>query len=52
MPPKGGRGSLKGSIRATILGGSWDLESKVIIGTLIGVISKHNYSYLVYNPNY
>ena len=34
-----------------ILGGSWDLVSRVI-STLIGVISKYNYSYLTYNPTY
>ena len=33
------------------LGGSLDLVSKVI-STLIGVIIKYNYRYLVYNPNY
>ena len=34
-----------------LLGGSWDLVSKVI-STLIGVISNCNYSYPIYNPNY
>ena len=34
-----------------ILGGSWDLVSRVI-STLIGVISNYNYSYLTYNPSY
>ena len=34
-----------------LLGGSWDLVSKVI-STLIGVISNYKYSYLVYNPIY
>ena len=36
---------------ATILGGSWDLVSKVI-STLIGVISSYMSSYLIYNPTY
>ena len=35
----------------TILGGSWDLVSKVI-SPLIGVISNYKYSYLIYNPSY
>ena len=35
----------------TILGGSWDLVSKVI-STLIGVISSYKYSYHSYNPSY
>ena len=35
----------------TLLGGSWDLVSRVI-STLIGVISKYNYSYLSYNLSY
>ena len=39
------------SCLAGILGGSWDLVSKVI-STSIGVIIKYNYSYLIYNPNY
>ena len=34
-----------------LLGGSWDLVSKVI-STLIGVITKYNYSYLISNPSY
>ena len=34
-----------------VLGGSWDLVSKVI-STLIGVISKYKYSYPNYNPSY
>ena len=34
-----------------ILGGSWDLVSRVI-STLIGVISNYNYSFLTYNPSY
>ena len=34
-----------------VLGGSWDLVSKVI-RTLIGVISTYKYSYLIYNPSY
>ena len=34
-----------------ILGGSWDLVSKVI-STLNGVISKHDYSYPNHNPSY
>ena len=34
-----------------LLGGSWDLVSKVI-STLIGVISNYKYSYLIYNPTY
>ena len=33
------------------VGGSGDLVSKVI-GTLIGVISKYKYSYLIDNPSY
>ena len=33
----------------SVLGGSWDLVSKVI-STLIGVISNYKYSYLSYNP--
>ena len=32
-----------------ILGGSWDLVSKVI-STLSGVISNYKYGYLIYNP--
>ena len=35
----------------TLLGGSWDLASRVI-STLIGVISHYNCTYLTYNPNY
>ena len=35
----------------SVLGGSWDLVSKVI-STLIGVISNYKYSYLIYNPGY
>ena len=34
-----------------ILGGSWDLVSKVV-STLIGVISSYKYSYPNYNPSY
>ena len=34
-----------------ILGGSWDLVSKVL-STLIGVISSYKYNYLIYNPTY
>ena len=34
-----------------LLGGSWDLVSKVK-STLIGVISSYKYSYLIYNPTY
>ena len=34
-----------------MLGGSWDLVSKVI-STLIGVISRYKYSYLIYNASY
>ena len=34
-----------------VLGGSWDLVSKVI-STLRGVISNYKYSYLSYNPSY
>ena len=34
-----------------LLGGSWDLVSKVI-STLIGVISSYKYSYHNYNPSY
>ena len=34
-----------------VLGGSWDLVSKVI-SPLIGVVSKYKYSYLNYNPTY
>ena len=34
-----------------ILGGSWDLVSKVI-STLSGVISNYKYGYLIYNPSY
>ena len=34
-----------------VLGGSWDLVSKVI-SPLIGVISNYKYSYLIYNPSY
>ena len=33
-----------------LLGGSWDLVSKVI-STLSGVISNYKYSYLNYNPS-
>ena len=40
-----------GFCRVTILGGSWDLVSKVI-RTLIGVIGSCKYSYLTYNPSY
>ena len=35
----------------TLLGGSWDLVSKVI-SPLIGVIGNYKYSYLIYNPSY
>ena len=35
----------------TLLGGSWDVVSKVI-GTLVGVICRYKYSYLMYNPSY
>ena len=35
----------------SILGGSWDLVSRVI-STLIGIISNSHYSYLTYNPSY
>ena len=35
----------------SVLGGSWDLVSKVI-STLSGIISSYEYSYLNYNPNY
>ena len=35
----------------TLLGGSWDLVSRVI-STLIGVISNYKYSYLNHNPSY
>ena len=35
----------------TLLGGSWDLVSKVV-STLIGVISTYKYSYLIYNLTY
>ena len=34
-----------------LLGGSWDLVSKVI-STLIGVISSYKYSYHNHNPSY
>ena len=40
VPPKEG-----------LLGGSWDLVSKVI-SALIGVISSYKYSYPIYNPSY
>ena len=35
----------------SLLGGSWDLVSKVI-STINGVISNYKYSYLNYNPSY
>ena len=35
----------------SLLGGSWDLVSKVI-STLIGVKSSYKYSYLIYTPTY
>ena len=37
-----------------VLGGSWDLVSKVskVISTLIGVISSYKYSYPYSNPGY
>ena len=35
----------------TLLGGSWDLVSKVI-STLVAVIFRYNYSYLIDNPDY
>ena len=35
----------------TLLGGSWDLVSRVI-STLIGDISNYNYSYLTCDPSY
>ena len=38
-------------ILTSVLGGSWDLVSKVI-SPLIGVISNYKYSYLIYNPSY
>ena len=34
-----------------LLGGSWDLVSKVR-SPLIGVLNNYKYSYLVYNPSY
>ena len=34
-----------------VLGGSWDLVSKVI-STLCGVVIKSNYSDLIYKPSY
>ena len=37
--------------KPTLLGGSWDLVSKVI-STINGVISRYKYSYLNYNPSY
>ena len=45
-PPSG-----YGSNILSLLGGSWDLVSRVI-STLIGVISNYNCTYLTYNPNY
>ena len=45
-----GRGASLGP-RTSILGGSWDLVSRVI-STLIGVVSNCNYSYLTCNPSY
>ena len=42
---------VEGSCSGLILGGSWDLASKVI-STLSGVISSDKYSYLNYNPSY
>ena len=42
----------KGSIGFnTVLGGPWDLVSKVI-STLSGVMSNYKHSYLKYNPGY
>ena len=38
-------------ILTSVLGGSWDLVSKVI-SPLIGVISNYKYNYLIYNPSY
>ena len=38
-------------VHVAILGGSWDLVSRVI-STLVGVISNYNYSCLTYNPSY
>ena len=35
----------------SLLGGSWDLVSKVV-STFIGVVIKYNYRYLADNPNY
>ena len=46
------RSNLKGMlIGVMILGGSWDLVSRVI-STLIRVISRYNYGYLTCNPTY
>ena len=47
-PPLRGLG-LK--FKELVLGGSWDLVSRVI-STLIGVISNYKYTYLNYNPGY
>ena len=41
----------KGKFKGTLLGGSWDLVSRVI-STVIGVISNYNCTYLTYNPSY
>ena len=43
--------SRKVVVAGRVLGGSWDLVSRVI-STLIGVISNYNCSYLPCNPTY
>ena len=45
------QGGFVHEVSVQILGGSWDLVSRVI-STLIGVISVCTCTYLAYNPNY
>ena len=40
-----------GLLKGALLGGSWDLVSKVI-SSLIGVISSYKYNYPNSNPSY
>ena len=45
------KGILKGIYKSSIIGGSWDLVSKVI-STVSVVVSNYKYSYLTYIPSY
>ena len=46
-----GGATLKIGFGLGLLGGSWDLVSKVI-SALIGVVSNYKYSYPIDNPSY